>query len=138
MPRKARRSASLRRMLDERRRELQGDVQNRLRGARADPPDHGGDELEASDAAMRRDHDYAMLEMRAETLALIDAALVRFDAGDYGTCVACDGEIAEQRLRALPFAMRCRACETAREVEPDSRRPFEPRIGTLASVVLHD
>jgi DnaK suppressor protein len=42
--------------------------------------------------------------MRADTLARVDEALVRLDAGKYGSCVECDGEISERRLRALPFA----------------------------------
>jgi DnaK suppressor protein len=53
--------------------------------------------------------------MKAETLALIDAALSRLDAGSYGACAACMGEIAGRRLRALPFAVRCEDCEDQRE-----------------------
>jgi RNA polymerase-binding transcription factor DksA len=37
----------------------------------------------------------------------IDAALGRMDEGEYGTCVDCDQEIPIERLRALPFTLRC-------------------------------
>jgi len=55
------------------------------------------------------------MQTRADTMARIDAALGRLDDGRYGSCVECEGEIAERRLRALPFAVRCQACEQRRE-----------------------
>ena len=33
------------------------------------------------------------------------------DEGRYGHCYECGDEIAEARLRALPFAVRCKDCE---------------------------
>jgi DnaK suppressor protein len=44
-------------------------------------------------------------------LRLVDEALDRLDAGDYGICLACDEPIALKRLRALPWARYCVACE---------------------------
>jgi RNA polymerase-binding transcription factor DksA len=44
--------------------------------------------------------------MRAETVRRIDAALGQLEAG---SCVECAKEIAERRLRALPFAVRYQA-----------------------------
>lgn len=134
MRRKTRRSAALGRMLAERRRELQDQVESRLRSVRTDRPDTGRDELDLSDDAARRDLEHALLQMRAQTLVRIDEALVKVDDGDYGRCDACRGEIAEQRLRALPFAIRCRACEQAREEESGRVRPVTPQTGTLGHV----
>ena len=53
--------------------------------------------------------------MKTETLARIDEAIVRLDAGKYGSCFECEGQITERRLRALPFAVRCQTCEEHRE-----------------------
>lgn len=50
-----------------------------------------------------------------QDVARIDDALMRLDAGKYGSCLECAREISEQRLRALPFAVRCQACEERRE-----------------------
>lgn len=50
-------------------------------------------------------------EVHNETLTLINEALFLLDAGQYGSCVECENEISEGRLRALPFAVRCQACE---------------------------
>jgi RNA polymerase-binding transcription factor DksA len=56
-----------------------------------------------------------LIQMKAETLARVDEALARLDAGQYGRCFECGGEIAEKRLRALPFAERCTVCEEKKE-----------------------
>jgi DnaK suppressor protein len=53
--------------------------------------------------------------MKAETLNKINEALARLDEGRYGMCYECGDEIAEARLRALPFAVRCKDCEEERE-----------------------
>lgn len=38
------------------------------------------------------------------------AALARIEAGDYGVCEECGGDIAPARLAALPTATRCIKC----------------------------
>ena len=55
----------------------------------------------------------------------IDAALGRMDEGEYGTCVDCGEEIPIERLRALPFTLRCQEDEEQRErnVRGNSPRP---------------
>lgn len=109
------RTADLRLILMNRRHELQEDVRHRIRDDRATRAAEVQDDVEHSDAEIQRDIELALLQMRADTLTRIDAALVRLDAGKYGACFECDGEISEPRLRALPFAVRCQACEVARE-----------------------
>ena len=46
----------------------------------------------------------------------IDTALRRLDEGIYGDCFECGNEIVGARLRALPFALRCKDCEETHEV----------------------
>jgi DnaK suppressor protein len=111
------RTADSRHMLSGRRRELQDHVRGRIRDGRTDRSTDVRDDLEHTDVDIQRDVDVALLQMNAETLIRIDEALVRLDAGEYGACVECAGEISEQRLRALPFAVRCRGCEEQREQE---------------------
>jgi DnaK suppressor protein len=55
-------------------------------------------------------------------LRLVDEALDRLDAGDYGVCLACDEPIAPKRLRALPWARYCVACEDNAGTELDVSR----------------
>ena len=109
------RNAGLRRMLVEHRRDMLDDVQGRIRGGRTGRPVEVRDSLEHSDADIQEDIEFALLQMRTETLTRIDYALTRLDAGTYGTCAECEGDISERRLRALPFAVRCQACEERRE-----------------------
>ena len=69
------------------------------------------DEGESSEVDIQEDIEFALIQMKAETLNKIDAALRRLNEDTYGVCFECGAEIAEQRLRALPFAVRCKDCE---------------------------
>jgi RNA polymerase-binding transcription factor len=126
------RSAELRNMLTERRRQLQDEVQSRIRDGRTDRPNDVRDDVEVSDADAQGDIELALLHMRAETLKRIEEALVRLDAGKYGSCFECDSEIAERRLRALPFAVRCQACQKRREEQQGQARQLAQRRASLA------
>lgn len=46
-----------------------------------------------------------LMEMR-----MIQAALGRLEAGEYGVCVNCGEEISDERLNAVPHAPRCVNC----------------------------
>jgi DnaK suppressor protein len=125
----ARRRAHLERMLRNHRRELEGEVRHHIRHGRTDLAKQGGDDADRSDAHSQGDIDLTLLQMRAETVTRIDAALVRLEAGTYGSCVECTKAISEPRLRALPFAARCQACEERREEEHGQARRVEQRRG---------
>jgi DnaK suppressor protein len=117
----ATRSSDLREILIERRRELQDDLQNRIREGRVDHGHDVGDHVDTSDGHIQKDIEFALLQMRAETLTRISEALGRLEAGQYGTCLSCGCEIAKRRLRALPFAVRCQRCEEEREIAQQDR-----------------
>ena len=51
-------------------------------------------------------------ESGRRALARIQSCLVRIDRGGYGECVACHGDIDEERLRAVPDTDRCGGCAT--------------------------
>ena len=65
----------------------------------------------------------AVAQLQGELLVKIDAALKRVAEDRYGNCLECSDPIAIERLRALPFAVRCRACEEAREHRSTTGRP---------------
>jgi len=124
------RNADLRLILSARRHEMQDEVQGRIRAGRVDPPTDVRDDVEHSDAHIQGDIEFALLQMKAETLVRIDEAVGRLDAGQYGFCLECEREIAERRLRALPFAARCQACEERREQRQEgARQRVQPRVG---------
>jgi RNA polymerase-binding transcription factor len=120
------RYADLKRMLEERRREILNEVQGRIRDQRE--ADAWGkvhevlDAGESSEADIQEDIEFALIQMKAETLTKINDALGRLDEGTYGYCSDCGGEISEKRLRALPFAVRCKDCEESREVSAEREK----------------
>jgi DnaK suppressor protein len=59
--------------------------------------------------------DFALIEMKSKTLERINDALLRLEAGTYGVCSDCAQTITNARLKALPFADRCRDCQEVRE-----------------------
>jgi RNA polymerase-binding transcription factor len=116
-------------MLRERQRQMQADVETRLRDERVHRPIEVRDQLEHSDDNSQADIDLALLQMRTETLARIDQALARLDAGQYGACVECGHDISERRLNALPFAVRCQPCEEVRERKGHPQQTGPKRSG---------
>ena len=123
----------LKQMLEERRREIVNEVQGRIRGVRADgaeKPHEVVDQGETSEADIQEDIEFALIQMKAETLNKINEALARLEEGRYGHCFECGEEISEQRLRALPFAVRCKDCEEAREVAQQRERTMSQRRGS--------
>jgi DnaK suppressor protein len=128
----ATRAAELRHILNTRRREAQDDIHARVRSTRSDRRNEVRDYIEHSDAGTQGDIELTLAQMSADTLSRIDHALARLDAGHYGRCVDCAHEIAERRLRVLPFAVRCQACEEHREQEHGRRRRLAQKGGSLS------
>ena len=131
-PAKTNRYTELREMLEERRRELMTEVQGRIRDVRADGSKDREvfDQGESSEVDIQEDIEFALIQMKSETLNKINDALARLEQEDYGNCFDCGEEIAEKRLRALPFAVRCKDCEEAREVAQQRERQLAARRGT--------
>ena len=114
------RYADLKQMLEERRRAIQAEVQGKMRDVRAEGTWGGKlnevlDTVESSEADIQDEIEFALIQMKSETLNKINDALARLEQDNYGNCFECGEEIAEKRLRALPFAVRCKDCEEARE-----------------------
>jgi DnaK suppressor protein len=125
----------LKQMLDDRRRELQAEVQGKMRGVREEGAWGGKlnevlDTVESAEADIQEELEFALVQMKSETLNKVNDALVRLEQGNYGNCFDCGEEIAEKRLRALPFAVRCKDCEEARENAEQRARQLQQRRGT--------
>ena len=128
------RYSELKQMLDERRREIHAEVQGKMRGVREEGTWGGKlnevlDAVESAEADIQEDLEFALVQMKSETLNKITDALARLEQGDYGYCFDCGEEIGEKRLRALPFAVRCKDCEEAREVAEKRERQLANRRG---------
>ncbi len=131
------RYTELKGMLEDRRQEIHAEVQGRMRDVRAEGTWGGKlnevlDAVESSEADIQEEIEFALIQMKSETLNKINDALSRLEQGNYGNCFECGEEIAEKRLRALPFAVRCKDCEEAREVAEQRERHMNARRGTSA------
>jgi RNA polymerase-binding transcription factor len=129
------RYSDLKQMLDDRRREIHAEVQGKMRGVREEGTWGGKmnevlDAVESAEADIQEDLEFALVQMKSETLNKINDALGRLEQGNYGNCFDCGEEIAEKRLRALPFAVRCKDCEEARENAEQRQRQLQARRGT--------
>lgn len=103
--------------LQQRRRELQREIDEReLSPREAAAGDHAvhdaKDDADADASAAVRS---AEVQRDRAEIARIDAALRRIQAGGYGTCERCGEPIASARLAAAPASVRCAACEAAVE-----------------------
>ena len=112
------RPVDIRRLLLQRRRELLSEIQSRVRDVRdvgSNNHHHTAELHETVEAEPEDDLAFALIQMKAETLGRVNEAVRQFDEGAYGFCADCGDVIASSRLRALPFAVRCRDCEETRE-----------------------
>jgi DnaK suppressor protein len=57
----------------------------------------------------------AVVDRRARQLEEVNRALADIDAGRYGICRECGEPIAKARLKVMPFATRCVACQARAE-----------------------
>jgi DnaK suppressor protein len=125
------RYAELRNILEERRKSILSEVQEKIRDVRAGAATGEGqgvlDTAESSEADIQDDIEFALIQMKSETLHKIEEALTRLEENTYGNCFECGDEISERRLRALPFAVRCKDCEEAREIAAQRERQLQSR-----------
>jgi DnaK suppressor protein len=126
----------LKSILEDRRREIVNQVQERMRDVRSEGSGATVqgvlDAAESSEADIQDEIEFALIQMKAETLTKMDEALRRLEEGSYGYCFECGEEISERRLRALPFAVRCKNCEEAREVKQQRDRLMAQRRGAAS------
>lgn len=125
------RHEELKQILEERRREILSEVKEKIRDVRAVGASGEGqgvlDAAETTEADIQDDIELALIQMKSETLHKIEEALARLAEHTYGYCFECGEEISERRLRALPFAVRCKDCEEAREIAEQRDRQLSAR-----------
>lgn len=74
--------------------------------------DHMADQ---GSATFARELDMTLEEQARESLAQIDRALARMEAGTYGICARCGAPIPPERLEAMPEAELCVTCKEREE-----------------------
>ena len=111
---------ALRKMLLDRRNEVLKEIEELISHRLSDDTHNRVDSVpDVGDLALldsERGRDISILEMRNKMRQNIDEALIRLDEGSYGVCSDCGVEISEKRLKAVPFARRCVACQAKEEL----------------------
>ena len=128
------RQQMLKAMLEERRRQ----IHDKLRTLRETLPAETREVTDTEEQSVNdfvRDVELALIEMTSQTLVHIDQALQRVVAGTYGACAQCGAEIAEARLKAVPFATLCRGCQEAQESRQAEERERPPEARPLEAVL---
>lgn len=69
------------------------------------------DEFDEIQLAMNRELAIRNLDREATLLRHVAAALARIEQGHFGTCLLCEEEIPEKRLKAVPWAPHCVSCQ---------------------------
>jgi len=114
-------------MLEKRYRELSSQIKGSIRDGRTQDVNADSkatlinDSSEVPGGSVEGEIDLALTQLKGEMLQRVAAAISRLEEGNYGRCVECEGEIPEARLKAMPFAIRCRECESAKEEAARSR-----------------
>jgi RNA polymerase-binding protein DksA len=70
---------------------------------------------ETASVTLDREIDYTLEENSEHVLSAIEDALARLADGTFGRCRGCEGEIAPERLEALPWATQCIDCKRREE-----------------------
>ncbi len=96
-------------------------------GIRFDTLAHMGRVAEDDQAQLTHD-EFVSLRLNSlehAQLRMVEEALDRLDSGDYGTCANCEEPIPTKRLRALPWARYCVACQErlGEELADDENAP---------------
>lgn len=69
------------------------------------------DMADRATSAYTKEFAYSLSESDRKVLLLIDEALERLEAGNYGICVHCGQLCQEKRLEAVPWARHCLDCQ---------------------------
>jgi DnaK suppressor protein len=70
-----------------------------------------GSQAAAASHVFEQQRDLALRDRARSHLELVEAALGRLEERTFGLCLRCGGEIAPERLEALPWAALCIGCQ---------------------------
>jgi len=81
-------------------------------------PEDSGDEADQAREECSRDLSLLLTARNKQKLQALEEALEKLEKGTYGICEECDEPIGAGRLKAMPLAKLCVACQSIMEKEP--------------------
>jgi RNA polymerase-binding transcription factor len=73
--------------------------------------ENAAEEFDRLQQQLNREVAIRNLDRESRLLKDVQAALGRLEEGTFGVCLHCEDEIPEKRLKALPWAAYCVACQ---------------------------
>lgn len=122
--------ADLREHLIEMKSKLNEEIDSELKAEREGAKDEGMDTYDLASEERDREINFILSDRERMKIKQIDEALSRIEEGAYGVCESCGLEIAEERLKAMPFTRLCRDCQQDQEREARSQRRFDDERNT--------
>jgi DnaK suppressor protein len=101
---------------------LLAEIESEAKAEREANKDEGMDTYDLASEERDREINFILSDRERAKSQQIEDALARIGEGNYGECESCGLEIAEERLRALPFTRLCRDCQQDQEREARSQR----------------
>jgi len=92
-----------------------GNLESDLRDDMADSQNTPGDLADHGSGELNQHLSVTLMENDRIEIERIDRALSRFEDASYGRCDTCQKPIPMMRLRAIPWATRCIACQSRSE-----------------------
>ena len=117
--------------LEELRKGILREIQDEMKEGQDNEAGEGRDTYDI--ASDERDREISLLldDRERKKLTLIDDALARIEANEYGICEECEGDIAGGRLEAMPFSRLCVTCQD--EYERAQRTMQSDNVGAFTS-----
>lgn len=122
--------ADLKEHLSDMKAKLLAEIDSELKAEREGNKDEGMDTYDLASEERDREINFILSDRERVKITQIDDALERMEEGSYGVCESCGLEIAEERLRAMPFTRLCRDCQQEQEREARSQRRVEDERNT--------
>jgi DnaK suppressor protein len=114
MPKKMTRQEQLRELLRQTRERLWGDLKREFGRLGEDYRGEFDRAMDAGDSSvvdLVQSIGVKLVDIRQSEITQLAEAERKLNAGTYGICDDCGNEISEERLRAVPYAIRCVDCE---------------------------
>ena len=108
--------AELRQSLEEKRLELLSFYEHDLRVGQESTDDNADDFADRANNSYNRELMFLLSASERTLLIHIEDAYQRLKEGSYGQCIHCDKPIGLPRLKALPWARYCIACQERDEM----------------------
>ena len=101
--------------LEEKRDEILAMYQHDLRVSKETSDEGTDDIVDRANNAYNRELLFALSSGERQLLEEVEEAIGRIEAGEFGDCLSCSNDIAEQRLQAVPWARYCIDCQELSE-----------------------